>query len=195
MSNAGNSIEGFKSAVIKFSVFIASSLDGFIARKNGGLDWLPGSDSVTSDEDHGYQEFFASVDTLVMGRNTYELVLSFGEWPYRGKKVVVLSSRYSKALMRIADGVEGSSASPVELLHQLKGTGSTHVYVDGGKTIQSFLQAGLIDEMTITRVPVLIGEGIPLFGTLAQDIQLRHLSTKTFLSGLVQSSYKVIKSV
>ncbi len=179
---------------IRFSVFIATSLDGFIARKNGNLDWLPGSDGTASGEDHGYQEFLASVDTLVMGRNTYELVLTFGEWPYRGKKVVVLSRRFPKSPTRLAEGVEGTSTSPAELAPQLEASGSTHVYVDGGKTIQCFLQADLIDEMTITRVPVLIGEGIPLFGPLVRDIKLHHESTKTFVSGLVQSRYKVVKA-
>ena len=178
--------------VVRFSVFIATSLDGFIARKDGGLDWLPGSDGTTNGEDHGYQAFFAAVDTLVMGRNTYELVLTFGEWPYQGKRVIVLSRHYSKELQPLADGVTGTSASPIELVHYLEQSGAKHVYVDGGKTIQSFLRAGLIQDMTITRVPVLLGEGIPLFGELAQDIKLQHESTKTFQSGLVQSTYKVI---
>jgi len=177
---------------IKCSVFIATSLDGFIARKNGDLDWLPGSDGAAGSEDHGYQEFFASIDTLVMGRKTYELVLTFGEWPYRGKRVVVLSSRYPKIPTRFAEEVEGISASPAELVRQLEASGSVHVYVDGGKTIQSFLQAGLMDDVTITRVPVLLGEGIPLFGALAQDIKLQHESTRSFESGLVQSRYKVV---
>lgn len=177
---------------IRFSVFIATSLDGFIARKNGDLDWLPGSDGKKSGEDYGYQEFFTAVDTLVMGRNTYELALTFGEWPYRGKKVVVLSSRFPKLLTRLAEGVEGTSASPAELARQLEASGSTHVYVDGGRTIQGFLQAGLIQDMIITRVPILIGDGIPLFGLLAQNIRLRHESTRSFANGLVQSSYQVI---
>jgi dihydrofolate reductase len=177
---------------IRFSVFIATSLDGYIARKNGDLDWLPGSDATASNEDHGYQEFIATIDTLVMGRNTYELVLTFGEWPYRGKRVVVLSSRFPKQLTRLADGVEGTSAAPAELARQLAASGATHVYVDGGMTIQSFLQAGLIQDMIITRVPVLIGAGIPLFGPLAQDIRLRHESTRSFASGLVQSRYTLL---
>lgn len=175
---------------IKSSVFIATSLDGFIARKNGDLDWLPGSDGQTG-EDLGYEQFIASVDTLVMGRNTYELVQTFGEWPYGGKRVVVLSSRFPKIPERLAEGVEGSSASPAELMRQLQRSGSTHVYVDGGKTIQSFLGANLIQEITITRIPVLLGEGIPLFGPLAGDIKLRHESTKAFDSGLVQSRYSI----
>ena len=176
---------------IKCSVFIATSLDGFIARKNGDLDWLPGSDGETGSEDYGFKEFFMSIDTLVMGRNTYELALTFKEWPYRGKDVVVLSSGFPKIPKNLAEGVEGTSSSPKELIPRLASSGSAHVYVDGGQTIQSFLQANLIQEMTITRIPVLIGEGISLFGSLAHDINLQHLSTRAFESGFVQSKYKV----
>lgn len=178
---------------VKFSVFIATSLDGFIARKDGALDWLPGSDGATNDEDYGYAEFFASIDTLVMGRNTHELALTFGAWPYQGKRVIVLSSRYAQELQPLADGVSGTSALPAELAAQLEQLGAKHVYVDGGKTIQSFLRAGLIDEMTITRVPVLLGEGIPLFGALEQDIKLLHQSGRTFATGMVESRYKVLR--
>ena len=160
---------------IKCSVYIATTLDGFIARKNGGLDWLPGSDGSTGSEDYGYKLFLDSVDTLVMGRNTYELALSFTEWPYRGKNVVVLSSGFPKTRKNLANGAEGTSTSPRELVLQLAAAGSSHVSVDGGKTIQWFLQAGLINEMTITAIPILIGEGIPLFGNLDHDIKLRHV--------------------
>jgi dihydrofolate reductase len=180
---------------IKSSVFIATSLEGFIARKNGELDWLPGSDGQAAEEDLGYDQFIAGVDALVMGRNTYELVQTFGEWPYGGKRVVVLSSRFPKIPERLAEGVEGSSASPVELMRQLQLSGSTHVYVDGGKTIQSFLRANLIQEITISRVPILLGEGIPLFGPLVGDIKLRHESTKAFNNGLVQSRYSIPEAV
>jgi len=176
---------------IKCSVFIATSLDGFIARKNGDLDWLPGSDGVVGGEDYGFNEFFASVDTLVVGRKTYELALTFKEWPYRGKNVIVLSSGFPKEPKSLIEGVKGTSSSPKEVIHRLAASGFEHVYVDGGKTIQSFLQAGLIQDMTLTRIPVLIGEGIPLFGPAAHDIKLHHVSTRAFESGFVQSKYKV----
>jgi dihydrofolate reductase len=179
---------------MKCSVFIAASLDGFIARKNGDLDWLPGSDGEPTGEDYGFHDYFSSIDTLVMGRNTYELALSFKEWPYRGKRVLVLSSRFPTQLQTLAEGVQGTSLSPEALVHQLMSVGATHVYVDGGKTIQSFLRANLINDMTITRIPVLIGEGISLFGPVAHDIQLQHLSTQAFTSGFVQSKYLVINS-
>jgi dihydrofolate reductase len=175
----------------KFSVFIATSLDGFVARKDGSLDWLPGSDGAPSAEDTGYEDFYASVDTLVMGRNTYDLVQSFGEWPYPGKRVVVLSSHYPKSMQPVAADVWGVSATPAEMAVQLESLGTKHVYVDGGKTIQRFLRAGLIDEMTITHIPVLLGEGIPLFGALDRDILLSHCSTRTFNNGMVQSRYRV----
>lgn len=176
---------------VKCSVFIATSLDGFIARKSGDLDWLPGSDGETGGEDYGFKEFFASIDTLVMGRNTYELALTFKEWPYRGKNVIVLSNGFPKVPKNLNESVKGTSSSPTELIQRLASSGSAHVYVDGGKTIQSFLQAGLIQNMTITRIPVLIGEGIPLFGPLAHDIQLQHVSTRAYENGFVQSKYKV----
>lgn len=178
---------------IRFSGFIATSLDGFIARKDGSLDWLPGSDGSPLDEDTGYQDFYASVDTLAIGRNTYELALSFDEWPCRGKRVLALSSRYSKALQPLADGVAGTSATPAELAVQLEQLGAKHVYVDSRKTTQGFLRAGLINEMPLTTVPVLIGEGIPLFGALEHDVKLQLLSARTFASGMAQSKYNVIR--
>lgn len=176
---------------LKCSVFIATSLDGFIARKNGDLDWLPGSDGEIAGEDYGFSEFFASIDTLVMGRKTYELALSFNEWPYRGKDVLVLSRSFPSRPNILANGARGTSLPPHELVHQLIASGSTHVYVDGGKTIQSFLRENLINELIITRIPVLIGDGIPLFGSVTHDIQLQHLTTQSYASGFVQSKYVV----
>lgn len=176
---------------MKCSVFIATSLDGFIARLNGGLDWLPEAGGTFGSEDYGYRAFFDSVDALVMGRNTYELARLFKEWPYCGKPVVVLSSQYPGTLTRLMEGADGISASPAALVALLAGRGARHLYVDGGKTIQGFLDAGLIHELTITRVPVLLGEGIPLFGRLARDIRLDHLETRSYANGLVQSRYRV----
>ncbi|OIR03268.1 dihydrofolate reductase [mine drainage metagenome] len=177
--------------VIKCSLFVATILDGFIARKCGALDWLPGSDGVTESENHGYTDFFASIDSLVKGRNTCDLMHTFGEWLYPGKKVLVLSSRFPKIPIRLAEEAKGTSMPPMEVVRQLEASGSAHAYVDGGKTIQSFLQAGLIQDVMITRVPVLIGEGIPLFGSSGRDIRLRHLSTGVLENGLVQSKYQV----
>ena len=176
---------------IKASVFIATSLDGFIARTNGDLDWLTGAGSVSVEQDYGYQEFMDTVDTIVMGRNTFELVMSFDTWPYSGKNVVVLSSRPNAVPPRLVDDVKWHSLRPQRLVERLAARGATHLYVDGGKTIQGFLNAGLIDELTITRVPVLIGTGVPLFGPLNHDVRLTHIATRQFENGFVQSKYRV----
>jgi dihydrofolate reductase len=164
-------------------VFIGVSVDGFIARRNGDLDFLP-----QEPEPHGYDEFIASVDTIVIGRGTFETVLTFDPWPYGDKRVVVLSSR-ALELSKAKGAVEQMSGAPADVMRQLEATGSRHLYVDGGVTIQRFLRDGLIQRLIITRVPVLIGEGIPLFGSVPHDIQLRHIATRTYPSGLVQSEY------
>lgn len=182
---------------MKVSVYIATSLDGFIARLNGALDWLPGSDGETpqpdsasnEQNDFGYYDFMNSVDTLVMGRNTYEFVQSIGQWPYANKRVIVLSSTLTRLPDKSPATVELKCAQPLILLNELKQTGASHVYIDGGKTIQGFLRAGLINELIITRVPILIGSGIPLFGQLDQDIELKHINSTSFNNGFVQSTY------
>jgi dihydrofolate reductase len=176
---------------IKASVFIATSLDGFIARANGDLDWLTGAENASTGQDYGYQEFMDTVDTIVVGRNTFELVLTFDTWPYSGKKVVVLSSRPNAVPSHLLDNVEWLSLPPQRLVERLAAQGATHLYVDGGKTIQGFLNAGLIDELTITRVPILIGTGVPLFGPLNHDVRLTHTATRQFENGFVQSKYRV----
>lgn len=176
---------------MKASVYIATSLDGFIARPDGSIDWLNTGESEEPGEDYGYQKFFDSVDCLVMGRNTYELVRGFDAWPYGEKWVVVLSSRSLQIPKTIAGTVESMSGTPEEVTHHLAQRGATHLYVDGGKTIQGFLAAGLIEELTITTIPILIGNGIPLFGPLPHDIPLRHVETRAFANGLVQSTYEV----
>ena len=176
---------------IKTSVFIATSLDGFIARANGDLDWLTGAETVSAEQDYCYQEFMDTVDSIVVGRNTFELVLTFDTWPYSGKKVVVLSSGPDEIPPHLADDVEWLSLPPQQLVDRLAAQGAAHLYVDGGKTIQGFLNAGLIDELTITRVPILIGSGVPLFGALNHDVRLRHIATQQFENGFVQSKYRV----
>ena len=170
------------------SVFIATSLDGFIARPNGDLDWLP----EDGGEPHGYDEFIAGVDAIVFGRNTFEKVLTFGAWPYGDKRVVVLSSRPVDLSAAVGGVVEQLAGPPAEIVSQLAATGADDLYVDGGITIQRFLRAGLIQRLIITRVPVLIGEGVPLFGAIPQDIRLHHVSTRHYPSGLVQSEYQVL---
>ena len=180
---------------MKASVYIATTVDGFIARPNGELDWLPGSDGVMDpelgDEDFGYAQFMSSVDVLVMGRNTYELVISSGQWPYGGTKVIVLSSSLKTLSDIVPDSVELKSCAPHELYKELQDSGFCHLYIDGGKTIQRFLSEHLINEITITKVPVLIGEGIPLFSKLTNDIKLSHLNTISYKNGFVKSKYEV----
>lgn len=168
------------------TVFVGTSVDGFIARPDGALDFLP----ADGGEPHGFDELLASVDALVMGRNTFETVLGFGgEWPYGSKRVVVLSSRAVDLSAVSGGAVEAMGGEPAEVVERLARTGALNLYVDGGVTIQRFLRAGFVDRLVVTRVPVLIGQGIPLFGSLPADIRLRHVSTRSFPSGLVQSEY------
>jgi dihydrofolate reductase len=170
------------------SVFIGTSVDGFIARPNDDLDFLPPGGG----EPHGYNEFLASVDAIVIGRRTFDKVLSLGPWPYADKRVVVLSSRALDLSVARGAVVEQMAGAPAEIVSQLAAGGAHHLYIDGGITIQRFLRAGLIQRLIITRVPVLIGEGVPLFGTLPRDIRLRHVATRHYPSGLVQSEYHMV---
>jgi len=168
------------------SVFIGVSVDGFIARKNDDLDFLP-----EDAEPHGYDEFIASVDAIVIGRKSFEKVLSFGAWPYGEKRVVVLSSHPLDLSKAVGGVVEQMAGPPAEIVSQLAASGAHNLYIDGGITIQRFLRARAIQRLIITRVPVLIGEGLPLFGALPHDVRLRHVATRAYPSGLVQSEYEV----
>jgi dihydrofolate reductase len=169
------------------SVFVGTSVDGFIARPNGDFDFLLEGGT----EPHGYDEFIATVDALVIGRKTFEKVLTLEAWPYGDKRVVVLSSRPVDLSAAKGGVVEQMAGAPAEIVSQLAARGIEHLYVDGGITIQQFLRAGLIQRLIITRVPVLIGAGIPLFGTLPHDIRLYHVATRQYSGGLVQSEYSV----
>ncbi|TWD79760.1 dihydrofolate reductase [Kribbella amoyensis] len=167
------------------AVFIAVSLDGFIAREDGSIDWLTERGEQAGDT--GYDEFVATVDTMVMGRATYEKVLTFGTWPYEGKQVEVLSTTLPAdvderiIVHRTLDG----------LVETLNDRGAQRIYVDGGRLIQTFLRAGLLNELTITTAPVLLGRGLPLFGDLDGEIELNHNATRTLKAGFVQSDYTV----
>jgi dihydrofolate reductase len=172
---------------MKASVFVGTSLDGFIARRNGDFGFLPEGGG----EPHGYAEFIASVDVLVIGRNTFEKVLTLDPWPYGDMRVVVLSSRAIDPSVVPGGRIEWMSGTPAQIVRRLEAGGARHAYIDGGITVQNFLRAGLIQRLVITRVPVLIGEGIPLFGSLPHDVKLRHRSTQTYASGLVKSEYEV----
>jgi dihydrofolate reductase len=172
---------------MKVSVFVGTSVDGFLARADGSFDFLPEGGG----EPHGYNEFIATVDAIVIGRNTFEVVAAMKEWPYADKRLVVLSHR-ALDLKKTPGTVEQMSGTPAEIVSRLSGSGVQHIYVDGGITIQEFLRLGLVHRLVITRVPVLIGQGIPLFGTLPHDVRLRHVATRQYASGLVQSEYEVI---
>lgn len=171
-------------------VFIAVSLDGFIARPDGDIDWLLQRDDPT--EDHGYTDFIADKDALVMGRGSYEKALTFPAWPY-DRAVVVLSRKLagSEVPEALKGKVRFSDQPPAELMHELARQDIRKVYVDGGQVVQSFLRAGLVHDMVITTAPVLIGQGRPLFGALAADVDLQLLASRSFASGLVQSTYRV----
>ncbi|MEO1249818.1 MAG: dihydrofolate reductase family protein [Pseudomonadota bacterium] len=172
-------------------VFIATSLDGFIARKDGSLDWL--MKQSVGGENHGYDAFIESVDGLVMGRGTFEQVLSFGDWPYP-KPVIVLSSTLSNSDLRpdLVGKVTIRDEVPEAVMADLERQGWRRAYIDGGQVIQSFLRKGLIEDLLLTRVPILLGEGLPLFGLLDRDIDMQHMGTNSFPSGLVTSRYKIL---
>jgi dihydrofolate reductase len=167
------------------AVFIAVSLDGYIARLDGSIDWL--TERASHAGDTGYDEFLASIDTVVLGRNTYETALTFDAWPYDGKHVEVLSTTLAPdtdervLVHRTLDG----------LVETLNDRGAQRVYTDGGTVIQTFLRAGLLNELTITTAPVLLGAGIPLFANLSAEVPLTHNATRTLKAGFTQSDYTI----
>ena len=180
------------SVIVKGSVFIAASLDGFIARENGDIDWLTRFEGGGTGEDYGFKAFLDTVDVLVMGRHTFEKVVMFHPWPYGIKPVVVLGTSSVQIPEPLSHVVTWKSGNPTDIVRELSEQGAKHLYIDGGKTIQGFLNAGLIQRMTITRIPVLLGRGIPLFGPTNRDVTLRCMDTRQYTNGLVQSTYEVI---
>jgi len=170
---------------MKTFVYIGTSLDGFIARKDGSLDWLVKFEKPVRAD---YKEFMSRIDAVVMGRRTFETVLSFPSWPYK-KKVFVLSTTIKKVPPGLEGKVRVLSMKPKALMKILSREGYKNIYVDGGKVIQGFLKEDCIDEMFITRAPVLLGIGIPLFGALKHDLQFKHIRTKVFPNGLAKSHY------
>jgi len=178
---------------MQVSVYIATSLDGFIARENGDLDWLDeAAAAVPESEDMGYKAFMDSVDVLIMGRNTYEKVLSFDvDWPYE-KHVIVLSSRELTVPEYLFGKVSHSRETPEKLIARLKSQGVKRAYLDGGLTVQSFLSAGLVDDLCISVAPVLLGKGKRLFGD-SPTTKLKLLNSTSYEFGFVQSTYEVVK--
>lgn len=169
-------------------VFIATSLDGYIAREDGGLDWLE-----SAEEDHCYGAFMADIDGIVMGRRTFETALGFDPWPYDRPLVVLGTTLHREAIpARVGERVV-VARSVAEALDHAQAAGWRRAYVDGGATIRAFLAAGAIADMVLTRVPVLLGRGLPLFGPEMADVPLIHVATRAFASGLVQSHYRVAR--
>jgi len=170
----------------KISIYIASSIDGYIARKDGTIDWL--EYGHVGDEDYGFKKFFDSIDALVLGKNTYETVCSFDEWPYGGKRVVVLSS----TLKEVRKEAELFSGQLVELASILHSEGIEHVWIDGGITVSKFLEEGLVDQIILSIIPIILGSGIPLFNSVNREQSFRLVSSKPFSSGLMQLQYEII---
>lgn len=176
----------------RISVFIATSIDGYIAKENNDIDWLTKFNPPTGeseDKDCGFSKFFSSVDVLVMGRNSYDVVSHFDPWPYDGKRVIVLSSTLT-SVCKHAELFKGEITALIEKLHA---EGTKHIYVDGGATISQFLNIGLVDQLIISIIPVVLGAGIPLFSKINDDKWCRLLSSQAYSNGLVQLQYEVIK--
>lgn len=172
----------------KISVFIAMSLDGYIAKKDGDVSWLHNL-GAPSGEDCGYNEFYQSVDALVMGRKSYEKVITFPDWPYPNKRVIVLSNTLKKTLHN-AEIFQGDIN---QLVRNLCAEGINHIYIDGGVTVSKFLDAKLVDQMTLSIIPVILGEGISLFKQINTELAFKLISSKFYPFGLVQSVYEFIK--
>ena len=169
-------------------IYIATSLDGYIAGPNNELDWLeqvPNPDG----SDFGFFAHMAAMDAVVMGRGTFEAVQAFRPWPY-DKPVVVVSASLQAVPKDLEDNVEIVAGEPAEIVSQCADRGFQNLYIDGGKLVTSFLAAGLIDEMTISRLPVLLGDGIKLFGDLGSSTWWDHIETEAFAGGMVQSTYR-----
>ena len=174
------------------SVFIATSLDGFIARSNGSIDWLESLNKAAPvGEDCGYAQFMEGVDALIMGRRTFETILTFPQWPYGEKPVLVVSRTLQRVPSHLPAQVELTRAAPVEIAFHARSRGWRRLYIDGGELVQSFLRAGLLTELTITTVPVLLGSGRRLFGELERDVSVRLKSSVSYPFGFVQSVYEV----
>lgn len=176
---------------IKFFGYIATSLDGYIARPNGKLDWLNDAAPKDSKEDYGYHKFMLSIDCVLMGRASFEKVASFPEWPYKDKRVFVLSRTMKEAPKDLEDyEIDFFNGAVERLAVELQTLGMRNVYVDGGMTLQSFIRAEMLDEIIITQLPILIGKGLALFTDCQKDIKLALISSQSFDSGFVQNRYR-----
>ncbi len=173
-------------------VYVGQSLDGYIAGLNGELDWLDEIDNPEKD-DFGYAAFMQNIDALIMGKNTFQKVMTFGMWPYN--KPVFVASNSLSSLPRSVDGkaflIKGT---PTEMVHILNKNGFANLYIDGGAIIQSFLKEALIDKIIVTTLPILLGGGISLFGMLSKNIKLKLISSEVLINQLVKTQYEVEKN-
>lgn len=167
---------------MRISVFVGLSLDGFLSREDGSFDYLKPFEG----EEHGYTAFMDSVDTLVIGRETYDTVLAFDTWPYVGERVVVVTHRPIDA--RHGETTHEGPLAP--LADRLEREGVQRVYLDGGNVVRQGLEEDLVDDMTISTVPVLIGSGRPLFGGPPQTKRWKLVDTRSYKNGLVQARYE-----
>jgi dihydrofolate reductase len=168
-------------------VYIATSIDGYIATSEGGIEWLHEQENP-SDNDYGYSEFISNIDALVMGRHTFEKVRSFDEWPY-DIKVFVLSSTLTNVPSDLTGKIEFIHGSPKDVLANIRSLGFDNLYIDGGIVVQNFLASDLIDELIVTRIPILLGGGIPLFGELSKSLKFIHKKTEVYDNALVKTHY------
>lgn len=171
-------------------VYIAASLDGFIADKDGGLEWLqntPNPDGI----DFGYKDFIDRIDAIIMGRRTFEVVLGFGiEWPYK-KPVFVLTNTLKVVSDILKEHVEIITGNLQDIVNNLNKRGLKNIYIDGGSTIQSFLKENLIQEIIITTIPIILGGGVPLFSELQNSVSLELIKSEVFKDSIVQNHYRI----
>ncbi|TGK77577.1 dihydrofolate reductase [Leptospira noumeaensis] len=176
--------------MIKYKAFIATSLDGFIARTDGSIDWLTSKEYIIENNDFGYSSFMANIDCIIMGRATFETVLTFKTYPFESIPVFVLTRNQN---------YKYESHFPIQIFHgtlndlnsALEEKQIRSAYIDGGLVIQSFLDKSMLNEITITQVPILLGSGLPLFTNCKQEIKLKHIRTLPFPNGFVQSMYQI----
>lgn len=184
---------------MKCSVFIATSADGYIATKEGNIDWLQTAGKAAADmsenPDMGFNEFISSVDCMIMGRKCMEVIASFNltdeQWPYRDLKIIVLSNTLSEPPTSLLGKVDIYAGDIDLLLKQLEADGFKHAYIDGGTTITSFINLQLVNEMIITQAPILLGQGLPLFGDISETVKLHNTETKVFANDFIQTKYSL----
>jgi len=183
---------------MKCSVYIATSVDGYIATADGGVDWLHTAGNLEVDmgsEDMGFQSYMDSVDCMIIGRKCMEMISSMNitpeQWPYGDVRIVVLSNTVKKPPENLSGKIEMYSGDIQDLIIKLESSGFKHAYIDGGSTITSFINLELINEMTITKAPVLLGGGKPLFGKINKNVKLENAKASSFPNDFIQVKYSV----